>query len=85
MLEPEIVADTVQLDRRLAIHADRGLAGVGGDLVDLRHEGERITLDKQVLLAGGEVVQEALGVPVAVATEGMEEVLAVACDHGVVA
>jgi hypothetical protein len=50
---------TVQRDHCLAaIHADHGLVALGADFVSLRHEGERVTREIQVIVAGDEVLEE---------------------------
>src|SRR5580700_208903 len=62
---PELPGDIVQvqLDRRLAtIHADRGLVGMQGDVLHILHVIERMARDKQVLLAGDEVLEQMLAV-----------------------
>jgi hypothetical protein len=79
---------TVQLDRRPAtIHADHGLVSMEGNVLHILHVVERMTRDKQVILAGDEVLKEML----TVVLEEVEEVVAAAAavtaaaDHGVMA
>ena len=67
---------TVQLDGgAAAMHADDGIGALGTDVVGTVHrEGDRGTVDNQIILAGEEVLDEVLAVALLLRVE-VEEVM----------
>jgi hypothetical protein len=55
-------AADMQLDRSLAmIHSDQGVRTLAADFVSISHEGQRMTVEEEVILSADEVLDDVLG------------------------